>query len=151
MLRLLFALLFIPLFMIMALRRRRARPFSIAFFHPYTNAGGGGERVLWCAIRAIQEAYPNIKCVVYTGDNISDDAFYERTRNTFGIVLPRPVEFIRLAGRRWVEAERYPHFTMLGQSLGSIILALEALWKYNPHIFFGTFRFISWLFLFFFL
>lgn len=26
----------------------------VAIFHPYCNAGGGGERVLWCAIRALQ-------------------------------------------------------------------------------------------------
>ena len=27
----------------------------IGFFHPYCDAGGGGERVLWCGIRAIQK------------------------------------------------------------------------------------------------
>ena len=27
---------------------------SVGFFHPYCNAGGGGERVLWCAVRAVQ-------------------------------------------------------------------------------------------------
>lgn len=26
----------------------------VALFHPYCNAGGGGERVLWCAVRALQ-------------------------------------------------------------------------------------------------
>lgn len=26
----------------------------VGIFHPYCNAGGGGERVLWCAIRALQ-------------------------------------------------------------------------------------------------
>ena len=31
---------------------------SVAFFHPYCNAGGGGERVLWCAVRAVQTRYP---------------------------------------------------------------------------------------------
>lgn len=25
----------------------------VGFFHPYCNAGGGGERVLWCAIRGL--------------------------------------------------------------------------------------------------
>jgi len=29
-------------------------PVVVGFFHPYCNAGGGGERVLWTAIRAIQ-------------------------------------------------------------------------------------------------
>ena len=43
-------------------------PLTVAFFHPYCNAGGGGERVLWVAIKAIQEKYPDVRCVVYTGD-----------------------------------------------------------------------------------
>lgn len=30
------------------------RPLTVAFFHPYCNGGGGGERVLWCALRALQ-------------------------------------------------------------------------------------------------
>lgn len=29
----------------------------IGFFHPYCDAGGGGERVLWCAVKAIQSKY----------------------------------------------------------------------------------------------
>lgn len=34
-----------------------------------SNAGGGGERVLWAAIRATQLRWPKSKCVVYTGDH----------------------------------------------------------------------------------
>ncbi|KAH0023770.1 hypothetical protein KCU78_g5302, partial [Aureobasidium melanogenum] len=41
----------------------------IAFFHPFCNAGGGGERVLWAAVRATQERYPKALCAVYTGDH----------------------------------------------------------------------------------
>ena len=29
--------------------------FSIAFFHPFCNSGGGGERVLWSAVKIIQD------------------------------------------------------------------------------------------------
>ena len=32
-------------------------PLIVAFFHPYCNAGGGGERVLWVAIKALQQRY----------------------------------------------------------------------------------------------
>ncbi len=28
---------------------------SIGFFHPFCNSGGGGERVLWSAIKIIQD------------------------------------------------------------------------------------------------
>jgi alpha-1,2-mannosyltransferase len=40
----------------------------VGFFHPYCNAGGGGERVLWTLVKAIQETYPKARCVIYTGD-----------------------------------------------------------------------------------
>lgn len=44
-----------------------------------SNAGGGGERVLWAAIRATQQRWPKAKCVVYTGDRgITKDAILAR-------------------------------------------------------------------------
>ena len=49
-----------------------------------------------------------------------------------------PIEFIYLFSRELVEARRYPRFTMLGQSLGSMILAFEALWRASPDIFIDT-------------
>ena len=39
-----------------------------------SDAGGGGERVLWAAIRAVQEKYPNVMSVVYTGDQDASKA-----------------------------------------------------------------------------
>lgn len=39
-----------------------------------SNAGGGGERVLWAAIRATQKRWPRAKCIVYTGDHDVDKA-----------------------------------------------------------------------------
>jgi alpha-1,2-mannosyltransferase len=44
----------------------------VGFFHPFCNAGGGGERVLWAAIRATQKRWPRAVCVVYTGDHEVD-------------------------------------------------------------------------------
>ena len=34
----------------------------------HSDAGGGGERVLWTAIRDVQKEFPQVVCVVYTGD-----------------------------------------------------------------------------------
>jgi hypothetical protein len=46
-----------------------------------SNAGGGGERVLWAAIRATQQRWPNAKCVVYTGDHdATKDAILARVK-----------------------------------------------------------------------
>lgn len=35
---------------------------------PHSNAGGGGERVLWTAVKHLQETDSAVVCVVYTGD-----------------------------------------------------------------------------------
>lgn len=40
----------------------------VGFFHPYCNAGGGGERVLWTAVAALQREEKDVICAVYTGD-----------------------------------------------------------------------------------
>ncbi|XP_075418993.1 GDP-Man:Man(3)GlcNAc(2)-PP-Dol alpha-1,2-mannosyltransferase [Tenrec ecaudatus] len=108
----------------------------IAFFHPYCNAGGGGERVLWCALRALQKKYPEAAYVVYTGDvNVSGDQILEGAFQRFNIRLPRPVKFIFLKKRYLVEDSLYPHFTLLGQSLGSMFLGWEALMQCVPDVY----------------
>lgn len=33
---------------------------AVAFFHPYCSAGGGGERVLWCSLRALMHRYRSL-------------------------------------------------------------------------------------------
>lgn len=39
----------------------------VAFFHPYCNAGGGGERVLWAAIKALHQQFPDDHILIYSG------------------------------------------------------------------------------------
>lgn len=115
------------------------RPVVVGFFHPYCNAGGGGERVLWTGIRALQKRYNFVRCVVYTGDPyVSGEEILRKARQQFNICLPEPVEFVFLKKRRWVEASMYPYFTLLGQSFGSMLLAWEALNCYLPDIFLDT-------------
>jgi alpha-1,2-mannosyltransferase len=47
---------------------------------------------------------------------------------------------VQLEKRNLVEAERYPYFTMLGQSLGSMLLGWEAVSKVVPHVMLGKKR-----------
>ncbi|KAM4059246.1 glycosyl transferases group 1 domain-containing protein [Hirsutella rhossiliensis] len=113
---------------------------SVGFFHPFCNAGGGGERVLWAAIRATQIRWPKAKCVVYTGDHdVNKDAILQRVESRFNIHLhPPTITFLYLSKRDWVLATTWPHFTLLGQSLGSMILAWDAFSLLVPDIFVDT-------------
>ena len=62
----------------------------VGFFHPFCNAGGGGERVLWAAIRATQDRWPKAKIVVYTGDHdVTKDKILERVQVSRSPILPR--------------------------------------------------------------
>ncbi|XP_068165625.1 GDP-Man:Man(3)GlcNAc(2)-PP-Dol alpha-1,2-mannosyltransferase [Antennarius striatus] len=118
-----------------AQRARDGRP-TIAFFHPYCNAGGGGERVLWCAIRALQTRYMDTNFIVYTGDQgVTGQQILDGARRRFNIVLPRSVQFVFLRHRLLVEPSLFPHFTLLGQSVGSIFLGWEALTEFVPDIY----------------
>ncbi|XP_075055163.1 GDP-Man:Man(3)GlcNAc(2)-PP-Dol alpha-1,2-mannosyltransferase [Mixophyes fleayi] len=108
----------------------------VAFFHPYCNAGGGGERVLWCALRALQKRYKDAVYVVYTGDkDVSGEQILNGAVGRFNIKLSYPVKFVFLEKRDLVEDRLYPHFTLLGQSLGSIVLGWEALVKCVPDVY----------------
>ncbi|KAF2872678.1 alpha-1,2-mannosyltransferase ALG11 [Massariosphaeria phaeospora] len=110
------------------------------FFHPFCNAGGGGERVLWAAIRATQKRWPDAVCVVYTGDHDVDKAaILKRVKDRFNIHLhPPTVHFLYLTTRHYVLSSTWPRFTLLGQSLGSLILAYDAFSLLVPDIFIDT-------------
>ena len=105
--------------------RNESEEVSVGFFHPYCDAGGGGERVLWCAIKAMAKRYrARARFVVYTGDlGSAPDQIIQRAKSRFQIDLSdTKVEFVYLHKRRWVEAKTFPRFTLIGQSLGSLIL-----------------------------
>ncbi|KAH7039849.1 alpha-1,2-mannosyltransferase alg11 [Microdochium trichocladiopsis] len=112
----------------------------VGFFHPFCNAGGGGERVLWAAIRATQKRWPKAKIVVYTGDHeVTKDQILNRVKNTFSIDLhPPTIHFLYLSTRHWVLASTWPHATLLGQSIGSVILGWDAFSLVVPDIFVDT-------------
>ncbi|KAK9279254.1 hypothetical protein L1049_012932 [Liquidambar formosana] len=126
-------------FLSVVIKGRKNRKRAVGFFHPYTNDGGGGERVLWCAVKAFQEESPDLDCVVYTGDHdASRQSLMGRAIDRFGVKLLYPPKVVHLYKRKWIEETTYPHFTMIGQSLGSVYLSWEALCKFTPLYYFDT-------------
>lgn len=119
-------------------KRKHNNIVSVGFFHPYCNAGGGGERVLWCAIRAIQNRYKNTHCIVYTGDASPGLDILEKAEKCFDIKLQKNIEFVYLKHRSIVEAKHYPYFTLLCQSIASLVLGFQAALKHVPDIYIDT-------------
>ncbi|ROV96952.1 hypothetical protein VSDG_04183 [Cytospora chrysosperma] len=126
----------------------------VGFFHPFCNAGGGGERVLWAAIRATQKRWPNAKIVVYTGDHeATKEQILGRVKDRFNVHLHSPsIQFLYLSARHWVLASTWPRLTLAGQSFGSLILTWDAFSLLVPDIFVDTMGyafalgFSKWLF-----
>ncbi|OBZ71200.1 GDP-Man:Man(3)GlcNAc(2)-PP-Dol alpha-1,2-mannosyltransferase [Grifola frondosa] len=112
----------------------------VGFFHPYCNAGGGGERVLWTAIAIIQRHEPDIVSIVYSGDVDATKAqIIAKVKARFDIHLsPQTLHFVFLRSRHLVEDSSWPRFTLLGQSIGSMYLAWEAMSKLIPDLFIDT-------------
>ncbi len=76
---------------------------------------------------------------MYTGDvDASQEDILKKAKERFNVDLLRPVRFVFLKKRKWVEARTYPCFTLLGQSLGGAVLGVEALWKCTPDVFLDT-------------
>jgi alpha-1,2-mannosyltransferase len=105
-----------------------------------SNAGGGGERVLWAAIAATQRRWPRAVCAVYTGDHDVDRGIIvAKVKDRFDITMrEETLQFVYLTTRHFVLASTYPYFTLLGQSLGSLVLAHDAFSLLVPHIFIDT-------------
>ncbi|KDN52434.1 glycosyltransferase family 4 protein [Tilletiaria anomala UBC 951] len=168
------------------------RRLIIGFFHPYCNAGGGGERVLFEALAYHLQNDPNVICVVYTGDvgplpdvkqvhapadEAAFDAAYKslrsetqetrdspktikqnaearevgrekkvtkediisKVKSRFAIELDSErLLFLPLDARKFVDDSYWKHFTLLGQSLGSVLLAFEAMSELIPDVFIDT-------------
>ncbi|GFG39376.1 hypothetical protein Cfor_03223 [Coptotermes formosanus] len=68
----------------------------------------------------------------------SPEEILKRAEQRFNIKLTDPVQFVYLRRRRWIEADMYPYFTLLGQSLGSIVLGAEALAAFVPDLYIDT-------------
>ncbi|SMN22225.1 similar to Saccharomyces cerevisiae YNL048W ALG11 Alpha-1,2-mannosyltransferase [Maudiozyma saulgeensis] len=106
------------------------------FFHPYCNAGGGGEKVLWKAVETTLKFDPNIIVVIYTGDcDATGEQILESVSKRFDYELDASrISFIFLKYRKYVDSKTWPHFTLLGQAIGSVLLSIEAILKCPPDI-----------------
>ncbi|KIZ06575.1 alpha-1,2-mannosyltransferase [Monoraphidium neglectum] len=113
-------------------------PGTIGFFHPFADGGGGGERVLWVAIQALQVAYPSVKLFIYVREGVSAAQLQQHAADHFNIVLPQPFEVVPLKRTHLVRPERYRRFTMIRQAAGSALLGWEALSLRVPQVFVDT-------------
>ncbi len=118
----------------------------VGFFHPYCDSGGGGERVLWVMIDAMlhdSDLRTRNRICLYTASTATKDSILNHVKSTFGIdlcaeTLSNRIHFVRIRCTTLLEARWYPVATMIGQSLGSVIVGLECLKSLVPDIYIDT-------------
>lgn len=110
------------------------------YFHPYCNAGGGGEKVLWKAVETTLQKDPNGVVAIYTGDSdVSGEEILSNVIKRFEYNLDASrIVFIFLTKRDFVDPKKWPRLTLLGQAFGSAVLAAEALFKLTPDVWCDT-------------
>jgi alpha-1,2-mannosyltransferase len=121
------------------------------FFHPFSYALGGGEKVLWEAVMSTLENEVNNIVVIYTftpNKNTSVYSILEGVRDTFGIDFLRPdrsylrdrIVFIHLPDKyQWlIVGSSYKFLSMIFQALGSVILTVMAFQQLTPDVFIDT-------------
>ncbi|KAI3435747.1 hypothetical protein D9Q98_001805 [Chlorella vulgaris] len=111
---------------------------TVAFFHPFADGGGGGERVLWAAVQAMQDQRPDLKLAIYCGGGRSAEQLCEEVAIRFNLQLMPTFQVVPLPGRDLLQPARYPRFTMLGQAAGSVRVGWQALQQLVPELWVDT-------------
>ena len=116
-----------------------------AFYHPYADAGGGGEKVLWHAVRAIFESDPRAEITLYWPGGVDHEAIMrlaERVNRQFAIAFSEEelqrFHLSRIYCVSWAEAHTYLRFTLLGQFLGSFFVGIACMFTFGPTHFVDT-------------
>ncbi|GMM47897.1 alpha-1,2-mannosyltransferase [Pichia kluyveri] len=123
----------------------------IGFFHPFSYASGGGEKVLWEAVISTLESDINNIAVIYTftpTTSTSAVSILENVDKTFGIKFlseDRPelrdrIVFIHLPDKyQWlINGVYFKFLSIISQAIGSIILVLIGFYQLVPDIFIDT-------------
>ena len=83
--------------------------------------------------------YKDAEFYIYTGDVEATPAeILDKVHKVLNVKIDKSVKFVYLNKRKWVEGSQYPYFTLLGQALGSVYLAFEAINQLVPDIFIDT-------------
>lgn len=111
----------------------------IGIFHPFCNAGGGGERVLWAAIKSLNDRFPYHSYVIYSDNyECNPTQILLKAKQTFQIETNFNIHFVQLKTCRLLSPKMYPFMTILFQNIGTMLVGLEAVFRCPPDIMLDT-------------
>lgn len=128
---------------------RAAKGPTIAFLHPFALSGGGGERVLWTAVRAVHARLPRARIIIYgawklsSGSGSANGAISKVRKNArarFGLNLSSiAVDMVDISDMvKLVDPTRYPRFTLARQAIGMVIIGARSFYRKPASIIIDT-------------
>eukprot|EP00835_Amoeboradix_gromovi_P005214 NODE_470_length_8086_cov_0.567422.p2 type:complete len:430 gc:universal NODE_470_length_8086_cov_0.567422:4411-3122(-) len=112
-------------------KKKRVLENTVGFLHPYPDAMGGGELVLWTWISGLDS-----NVIVYCTSK--QRSILKDAQERFNIKLTRDIKFV-VINRDYFDSSRYPLLTLLGQAFGSIIFVGDCCEQlYLPSVFIDT-------------
>lgn len=132
------------------------KPLIYGFFHPNAAAFGGGERVLWAAIKALVESDERAVAAIYVAaqPGLDPEQVLATVASRFGIAYTKKqgdrIVFIVLSQAALIAPTTFPLLTLLGQAIGQAVLGYEAIANLMPDVFVDTsglafsFPVVSW-------
>lgn len=122
-------------------QQRRDSPLLIGFFHPACHTHGGGERVLWSIIQSLQTHLgQRVRIQVYCTAGVDTESLLDTAVQRFNLPpFQGSVELLPVRSVFLLDPKLYPRFTLLGQSLGSMLVAMECLLRHPlPDVWYDT-------------
>jgi len=109
----------------------------IGFFHPNCDAGAGGEKVLWQAVKALQNSKgafgkkePHVHIQVYSGSTMdTQEMIRTKVTERFGIEIDTEnVDFVHLdqSSAKSLDPANYPVMTVVLQAVAFIRVSIHA-------------------------
>lgn len=114
----------------------RRRSNSVCFFHPNCSDCGGGEKVLWVAVESFSKRYGK-NLYIYSSSGHKEKLF-EVVKQRFSIELSPSINIIDVGPASFLAKNRFPRFTLILQSIYSIIYAFKCLNKHVPSVVIDT-------------
>uniref|UniRef100_A0A7S1TKT7 GDP-Man:Man(3)GlcNAc(2)-PP-Dol alpha-1,2-mannosyltransferase n=1 Tax=Erythrolobus australicus TaxID=1077150 RepID=A0A7S1TKT7_9RHOD len=112
---------------------RRDAPCVVAILHPDALGGGGGERVLWLLVRALERRYPRgaVRIEVFCSGAAAGSSrmtVATKLEEQFGFDLKRCLEQVQLRALWFaplLDASNYPFLTLLLQFVAGALVGAE--------------------------
>ena len=113
---------------------------TIAFYHPFTNAWGGGEKVLFLALSSIEHVVKEIKSqvIIYTIEDMDIESIIRKANERFKFRLNLDIQLVNIKKRYFIDQTSMIKLSLLSQAVGNIISVIEAVYNYPPDIFIDT-------------